>query len=176
MSALVVPDKVFLFASFLFRQDLLTKNNLQERWEEEFGVSVYFTSAFTPMKRYYSKEMGEEKNLERFFLVSTTPCEPDLLVKAKLWSVSLENEFLDVGKRTVNVDVGTISLGNLQLATGKNFTHRVYIGQGVYSDLTLVYQEGSYRPLQWTYPDYQEKEVITYFNGMRDLLHTMLKA
>ncbi len=34
------------------------------------------------------------------------------------------------------------------LATGKNYTHRIYIGKGIYADLTLIFQNGSFSGLK----------------------------
>ena len=57
----------------------------------------------------------------------------------------------------VNIDPGYLLFERFVLATGKNYSHRIYIGEGIYADLTLIYQQGAYRPLPWTYPDYSEK-------------------
>ncbi|OPX20432.1 MAG: hypothetical protein BZ151_03750 [Desulfobacca sp. 4484_104] len=54
------------------------------------------------------------------------------------------------------------------LATGKNYVHRLYLDQGIYGDLTLVYQQGRFQPLPWTYPDYANPPLL-------DLLHLVRK-
>ncbi|MGB9627809.1 MAG: DUF4416 family protein [Thermodesulfobacteriota bacterium] len=33
--------------------------------------------------------------------------------------------------------------------------------------MTLIYRDKSYRPLEWTYPDYRQEEVILLFNQFR---------
>ena len=38
----------------------------------------------------------------------------------------------------------------LVLATGKNFTHRVYLSRGIWADLTLIFQKGDWLDLPWT--------------------------
>jgi len=55
----------------------------------------------------------------------------------------------------------------LVLATTKPCGHRPYLGQGIYADLTLTYQNKSYQPLPWTYPDYAAQEIIQMFNHLR---------
>ena len=40
---------------------------------------------------------------------------------------------------------------DLVLATGKNYTHRIYLSKGIYADLTLVFHQGSFQTLAWTY-------------------------
>ena len=79
----------------------------------------------------------------------------------------LETRWEVEGRRRVNVDPGILSAERLVLATGKNYIHRIYLGSGVYGDLTLIYSKGSYRPLPWTYPDYQVPETIAMFNILR---------
>ncbi len=66
------------------------------------------------------------------------------------------------GKRQVNLDPGILSEERLILATGKNYTHRIYLRNGIYGDLTLIYGKGSYRTLPWTYPDYSDPRLIHF--------------
>ena len=54
------------------------------------------------------------------------------------------------------------------LATGKNYTHRIFIGHGIYADLTLIYKKGSFQPLSWTYPDYVESRMLSYLDQVRE--------
>jgi hypothetical protein len=58
-------------------------------------------------------------------------------------------------KRRVNLDPGLLSLYNLVLASTKSFAHRIYLRDGIYAEVTLLYQAGKFSPLAWTYPDYQ---------------------
>ncbi|MCK4603230.1 MAG: DUF4416 family protein, partial [Deltaproteobacteria bacterium] len=55
----------------------------------------------------------------------------------------------------------------LVLATGKNFPHRIYLGRGVFADLTFIYRKDSFVSLPWTFPDYASKEVIGFWNNVR---------
>jgi hypothetical protein len=54
----------------------------------------------------------------------------------------------------VNIDPGYLAKAHLILATGKGYSHRPYLRDGIYADLTLMYQDKSFRTLPWTYPDY----------------------
>jgi hypothetical protein len=54
------------------------------------------------------------------------------------------------------------------LASGKNFSHRVYIGSGIYADLTLIYQKGSFQMLPWTYPDYGDDRMLNFLEQVRN--------
>lgn len=104
---------------------------------------------------YYREEMGFP--LSRKLVSFETLIRPDELSGVKLYTNGVEDGFLSPeGKRRVNIDPGVLTLERFVLASCKNFTHRIYIGSGVYADLTLIYsaKTGSFRALEWTYPDY----------------------
>jgi len=79
----------------------------------------------------------------------------------------IERQYLEGENRQVNIDPGYIGLERLILATGKNYVHRVYLSHGIYADLTLIFKKGSFRPLEWTYKDYANPEMISMFNNLR---------
>ena len=95
---------------------------------------------------------------------------PQSLPDIKLRTNEIEAVLARDGKRQVNIDPGFLSAERLVLATGKNFIHRVYLRDGIFADLTLIYQKGAYRPLAWTYPDYQEPEFLHYLEVLRKKL------
>ena len=63
----------------------------------------------------------------------------------------MEGRFTEGGKRRLNIDPGYIAQAHLILATGKGFSHRPYLRDGIYADLTLIFQDGTFRSLPWTY-------------------------
>jgi hypothetical protein len=87
----------------------------------------------------------------------------------------MEDRTSEGGKRRVNIDPGYMSQAHLILATGKGYTHRPYLRDGIYADLTLIYSGKSFQSLPWTYPDYGEKPVIEMFNRMRSKYLMQLK-
>jgi hypothetical protein len=87
----------------------------------------------------------------------------------------VEERFISDRKRRVNIDPGYISLAHLILATGKGYTHRPYLRDGIYADLTLIYIGKSFRSLPWTYPDYAEEGAIEMFNRIRAKYVAQLK-
>ena len=116
--------------------------------------------------RYYEKEMGHP--LFRRWAAFRTLIAQDRLVKVKWQALKLEQRWIRAGKRSVNLDPGLITAERLVLATGKNYSHRLYLGQGIFGDLTLIFQKGSFQPLPWTYPDYKEEDSIWMFNKIRE--------
>lgn len=137
MSDLLKPSKCFLFCSCLYNQEAALVS-FDKIFEGRFGPSIKFTHEFFPMKDFYAKEMGEAIHLKRVIYLSTQLFDREQIVTEKLWATHLENVNLKNGKRTLNIDVGTISLENLILATGKNFVHRIYLSDGVFADLNLI--------------------------------------
>jgi hypothetical protein len=70
--------------------------------------------------------------------------------------------------RSVNIDPGYLDRTKLVLATTKDSSHRIYLGQGIYGDIELMYRSGSFVSLEWTYPDYREAFAIEFFNKVRN--------
>jgi hypothetical protein len=125
------------------------------------------SGAFT-YTAYYDAEMGQ--GIRRQTAAFVNLVAPESLPDIKLRTNEIENSLLRDEKRQVNIDPGLLSAERFVLATGKNFTHRVYLRDGIYADLTLVYQKGAYRPLPWTYPDYHEPEFLHYLEVLRKKL------
>jgi hypothetical protein len=103
---------------------------------------------------YYAPEMG--KSLYRRLLVFKELIAQLDLARIKLHTNEIELKYADEGRRCVNIDPGYLLYERFVLATGKNYSHRIHIGHGIYADLTLIYQHGAYQPLPWTYPDYAD--------------------
>lgn len=117
---------------------------------------------------YYDQEMGPALLRQVCSLLNLVP--PERLPDIKLATNELEVELSRAGKRTINLDPGLLSEERLILATGKNYTHRVYLRNGIYADLTLIYQKGAYHPLPWTYPDYREPTLLHLLGVLRQKL------
>ena len=105
--------------------------------------------------------------MERLFVSFAVLIRPESLPDVKLQTNDLEREFSRADGRRVNIDPGYISSANLILATGKGYSHRPYLRDGIYADLTLMYYEKFFQTLPWTYPDYAEQETREMFNRLR---------
>ncbi len=122
---------------------------------------------------YYSAEMGE--NLVRRFLSMEELIRPEELPDIKLATNEIENKSALNSRRQVNIDPGYISQANLILATGKSYTHRPYLRDGIYADLTLVYQGKKFCSLPWTYPDYADEKQLLMLGKIRTKYLLQLK-
>lgn len=114
-------------------------------------VSAWLPFEFTD---YYAREMGAP--LHRRLLAYKRTVGQDKLPDIKHITNRIEKRATDKGRRKVNIDPGILLPERFVLATGKNFTHRVYLGRGIYADLTLIYRNGTFHTLPWTYPDYAD--------------------
>ena len=152
-----------LFGSFLYRNDLFNSQSLQLFWEVKFGRSFSLVPSLNPLNDYYSKEMGND--LSRIFFLTTTSFPREFLLSTKLQAIGWELDWSRENGRRVNVDIGFLTLENFILATTKNYSHRVYLGQNIFADLTYHFHQGEFRSFPWTYPDYldsEKKEFLTW--------------
>lgn len=122
---------------------------------------------------YYRQEMGD---LSRCF-ACFSPVKPrESLVDIKLGTNAIEEEMSASGRRRVNIDPGYVALEHIVLATTKGYSHRLYLGRGIYGDLTLMFHNGGYRALEWTYPDYGSEETTRMFNRWRQQYKEQLRC
>ena len=157
-----------LFGSFLFRSDLHSVEELTHFWEQHFGRSFSLLPEHNPLNHYYSKEMGQ--SLSRIFFLTATSFARDLLLKVKLQSMDWEKNWSENNLRRVNVDIGFLSLENFILATTKNYSHRVYLGENIFADLTYYFHQGSFQSLPWTYPDFLDPQKKDFLEWGRSFL------
>lgn len=122
---------------------------------------------------YYEDEMGPD--LKRLFVSFDAVRNPDVLAEVKHETNAIEDQIaeqclgLDL-PRPVNLDPGYVDLGKLVLATTKDRSHRIYIGQHMYAEVTLHYMNRGWRTWPWTYPDYQRADYHEFFTQLRERL------
>lgn len=134
-----------------------------ERWQSIDFLSESMPFDFTD---YYEEEMGG--GLWRHVLSFATLIDPEELVAVKLLANEIEASVSpEPGRRAVNIDPGYLNAQHLILATTKPAPHRPALRSGIYADLTLVYQDQSFRALPWTYPDYRSDKMVAIMNLLR---------
>ncbi len=127
--------------------------SLESRWGEVAFLSPVWD--FSKVTDYYAEEMGA--SLLRRFVVFDRPIIPVDLIGIKHEAEKIEDAYRrENGGRTVNVDPGFLSGDKLLLASHKNHYHRIYLGEGVFVELTLAFCRGRWRALEWTYPDFRD--------------------
>lgn len=135
-----------------------------------------FVSELLPFDQtnYYDAELGAP--LLRRFATFAKLTDPSWLPDLKHRTNTMETEGAVGGKRRVNIDPGYIVAERLVLATGKNYSHRIYLGKGIYADLTLIYCKRGFQPLPWTYPDYASQKARTIMEQIRRKYLFQMKA
>lgn len=159
----------------LMYADGITAEKALTMLEDRFGSvqsesGIYCMDDFTD---YYRREMGPD--LSKLILAFERGPEPDSLAEIKNTTCKIEEE-LSVRNvdgstaRRVNLDPGFLTPSKLVLASTKCYSHRIYLGKGVFGDLTLLYEKGAFKFLEWTYPDYKSETVLRFLAGVRKTL------
>lgn len=128
---------------------------------------VFKVSDFT---HYYEKEFGTE--LWKQLFVFEKPRELEHFSQVKVWTNEIEAKLghSESGRliRTINLDPGYFEPSKLVLYSTKNFSHRIYVGDGIFGEVTMIFEHGHYKFLPWTYPDYSWDENVKFLINMRN--------
>ena len=114
---------------------------------------------------YYRSELGSP--LYRRLLAFETLIEQQELAAVKLTTNRLEHAYAQDLRRRANIDPGYLLYERFVLASGKNYSHRIYIGHQIYADLTLIFRKGAFETLPWTYPDYADQPIRSFLERVR---------
>ena len=156
--------------------------NVEERLTPLFGP-VDHRSEVIPFDftDYYEKEMGDI--LDRVFFSFERLIEADRLPEIKRQTNELEDELAELLrtpnttiKRPVNLDPGYIEQAKVVLASTKNFYHRIYIGRGIFAEVTMHFKNNTYQFFPWTYPDYQSRDYQEFFLRTRQIFRSQLRT
>lgn len=141
----------------------------QDLLQELYGETDFRSPALPfDYTRYYNREMGPEE-IKRIFFAYKKLIKITDLVKIKKETDRIELELSVDGRRHVNLDPGYLELGKFVLATTKDQQHRLYIGSGIYEEITLYFKDGEWRNWDWTYPDYRSpgyKDILLKIRGI----------
>lgn len=146
----------------------------QQRLQEAYGplerVSPDFEFHHTD---YYTKSMGA--GLKKRLLVFEPLRSADILPQAKNFTNGLEQELARSGRyqdeRPLNLDPGLLQLGKFELATTKDQSHRIYLNDGIYAEVTLRFEDKKFECWPWTYADYREPALRQFLEGARESLY-----
>ncbi len=123
---------------------------------------------------YYAESMGTD--LKKQFLLFDNPIDPGELPQIKRATNRLEVDYAQAGdhpeSRPLNLDPGYLTLAKLVLASTKDHAHRIYLGEGIYAEITLNYRNRGWQACDWTYPDYRRADFQAFFTQGRDTMRT----
>jgi hypothetical protein len=119
-------------------------------------------------------------NLSKRLVAFRELIDPVDLIESKTitnqWEEDFREHFDGPERRPLNVDPGYLTEAKVVLATMKDRDHRLYLGQGVYAEVTLFYQlPGHWTSSRWTYPDFQREDYHEFFLACRDYLRGCLQ-
>ena len=127
---------------------------------------------------YYDQETGP--SILRGFVTIDQPIHPGTLAQVKHQTNDIEKDLAQAlsehAIRPVNLDPGIIEPSKLVLASTKNFSHRIYIGQNMFAEITLIFDKGQWRFTPYTYPDYQTPHYLAFFSQVREKIKAQLGA
>lgn len=176
MGTIHTPERVLpITAVFTHYPEAIewAKEKIKANWGEITLESEAFPFEQT---KYYDASMGE--HLKKIFFAINPLMDPAKLVEMKNQSNLWEEEFArtfaqkypESEVRPLNIDPGYITLGKLVLASSKDFYHRIYIGDGIYAEITLSFSHEKWRDFPWTFPDYKEETYHPFFEKCRGLI------
>lgn len=161
-------EQTLLFAGLLYsRTEYLLA--AKERLGAAFG-KILSESDEMPWDKSdcYKEEMGWP--IKRRFLFFTDRIRPENLPEIKILTNEIEDQMSTNGKRNINIDPGYLTLSRVVLASTKNYSHRIYLGKGIYAEVTLVHCNGRFQPHIFTYPDFSSSQYIRIFEDARAFL------
>jgi len=165
MSTLKEPGPAKLLCSIFSGSKEMIDKTAYDLAERFGGIDLESETLAFDFTTYYEPEFGS--GLVRKLVSFEGLVRQDSLPEIKYVTNDLEQMTVSSGKRKVNIDPGLLTAERLVLATGKNFTHRIYLGRGVFADLTLIYQAKSFQVLPWTFPDYASEPVQNFLLRVR---------
>ena len=122
-----------------------------------------------PPTRRYTPVMGHD--LKRVFYVFSGLAPQDCLADIKHYTCAMEREVAASGlwpvPRPVNLDPGLVTEGHLVLASTRGRGHRLPRADGIWEEITLLFFEGAFRPLMWTYADWRNPAYHAFFARVR---------
>ncbi len=171
------PPAMLLVAAFSRYQAALdwARQRVEQSWGNVALQSPLFDFTETA---YYESEMGS--GLRKQFLLVEGDFDPAQLVEKKLTANAWEAEYAATAghaePRPLNLDPGYITLGKLVLASTKEFAHRVYLGRGIYAEVTLFYKHNCWQHHAFTFADYRRADYHQFFSRCRQLLKQRIQS
>ncbi|HEQ98496.1 MAG TPA: DUF4416 family protein [candidate division Zixibacteria bacterium] len=164
--------EVKLFCGLIYR-DLDLLRDATRTLSKAFGPLDHESDVYDfDHTEYYESEMGT--HLVRKFISFEQLVDPLKLPNIKAKTNEIEKKFADKEedqfKRNINIDPGYMELSKIVLASTKNYSHRIYLGKGIFAEVSLIRKENKFKFLPWTYPDYAHPLALAFFEDMRSIL------
>ena len=162
-----VPVKLII-ALLAAKQEVFT--TACQQLQEHYGP-IDLASDLWPWTttNYYRDEMGD--HLFRKFVAFESLITPGALTRIKRetnrWELELSAIPTPMMPRRINLDPGYVDVAKLVLASTKDQAHRIYLADGIYGEVTLLYRQGEFQPFLYTYADYRWPETHQFLRRVR---------
>ncbi|MCL2218668.1 MAG: DUF4416 family protein [Chitinispirillia bacterium] len=167
MGQINVPIDVKLFAAVMFRRDFDPAAAFDALTASYGAIEYLYGPLEFSWTDYYEEEMGS--SLLKYYIIFEGYADRARLPSIKIHTNVLEQGFAgEDGRRPVNIDPGYLALDKFVLASTKDFYHRLYLGDGIFGEVTLHYRKGGFRHFSWTYTDYQDPGFLKFLETARD--------
>jgi hypothetical protein len=194
MSEIKAEKEVLLFIGIIYDEKIVSKIfELEKKLEDMFGKIFLKTESFNfDYTTYYNLEMGDI--LKKKFYAFENLILESKLAEIKVSTNDIEKQFSENNCRKINLDPGFVDLAKVVLASAKDFSHRIYIGKGIFAEITLMYSNSkkdkklisenveiekyslNYKFLPWTYPDFKSENYLKFFEEARIFYKNKIKA
>jgi len=168
------PAQVQLFCALLVAPTIAVPE-VETVLAQTYGAVVLRTPPMPFIQTtYYEREMGP--HLTRLYMAFDPLISLAALATVKHTTNRLETMWSTArGQRRVNIDPGYLDLAKVVLASTKDHSHRLYIGDGIFAEVTLRYRQHAWQPWEWTYPDYRLPATLAFFHQLRELYKAQLR-
>jgi hypothetical protein len=179
MGEIKQPESVLLVTAVFSRHEEAfswARESMQTAYGEIALESETFD--FQEYTHYYDPTMGP--GLKKRLWAFSRPIDPAALAEIKRFSNEREESFARehgfAERRPLNLDPGYVTLGKLVLASTKDHSHRIYLRDGIFAEVTLRWTKKQWRAFSWTFPDYAAGIYFPFLRQCRELLHRKLRA
>ena len=149
----------------------------------EFGPVVLRSEPFKvqDFTDYYDPEMGTAT--QKYWVIFEHSIDPGQLARIKRRTNQFEQHLQEKAPpqpgragRIINLDPGLLTEAKVILASCKDHYQRIYLSEGVYAEVTLLYRNKAWQTFPWSYPDYAAPEALAFWSKGRAVLREQLKA
>ncbi len=169
-----IPTKALLFTGILYSNQKWYLKAI-EHLEGKFGeIAMYSPPIPWDFSEYYKDELGD--NIIRRFVFFKNLIEQEQIAEIKIITNQIETLLASGNKRNVNIDPGYLTLAKIILASTKDYSHRIYLKDGIYAEVSVIYKKNRFLPHINTYKDFQDERYTEIFLSARKLLKVINKA
>lgn len=182
MGKIIYPKPVKLLFSIICAQEKMFTEAISHLSSIYGKIDMESSFQAFDFTDYYKNEMGD--HLMQMLISFEKLTLPGKLSQIKndsnqseliLSTENTQNKTVKEIKRRINFDPGYLTLNKFILASTKNGPTRIYLKQGIYAEITLCFVNKSFRPLEWTYRNYQTDLYISFLNQVREKYKKQLK-